>query len=235
LHKRNMQNKDVTWALMATKAAWEATCLDYGDRKLNSERALQASFYFRLRPLLESVARDYVVFIEATVILPAVEEDLPSETLASGPKRIAIDTIVCKGREILLAMELKYTPRTYPDEVAIKKDLLSLSEIRNHTAKKRRVKIELPRHRETEEGDPLPLTISPDAKMLLGIYCADGESRIGAKKFWNDFRPEAGPWGGRKRELPPKFGLCFAYALDPSLKKPAEAVFLGQPFTDLGI
>lgn len=229
-----MQNSAVSKALIATKAAWEATCIDYGDRKLNSERALQASFYYRLRPLLEEIAPDYVLFIEASVTLQAVEADEESGTVKSERKRILIDTLVCAGDEILLAIELKYAPRFFPHQLGVSKDLKSLSEIRNHTAKKRQVKIQLPRHRDTEEGDPMVLKISPDAKMLLGIYCADSEARIGPRKFWRDFRPKTGPWGSRKRDLPPKLGLCFAYALDPRLKKPAEAVFMGQPFESLG-
>src|SRR4051812_31877389 len=105
-----MQENDLSVALSAIKTAWAETCIDYGYRKLNSERALQSAFYFRLRPLLEIKSPDYVLFIEAAVILPAVEADEASETVASDPKRIVIDTLLCKGREILVAIELKYTP-----------------------------------------------------------------------------------------------------------------------------
>lgn len=228
-----MQVQDVSKALSAIKTAWKETCIDYGERRLNSERALQSAFYFRLRTLLESISRDHVIFIEAAVILPPVEADEASGTVASGPQRIVIDTLICKDREILVAIELKYTPRFFPDESGLRKDLTSLSEIRNHTAKKRQVRIELPRHRNTEAGDPLMLTISPDAKMLMGIYCADSDSKMDGKSFWKACRPETGPWGDRMRDLPPKLGLCFAYALDPSRGKTAEAVFVGQPFSSL--
>ena len=228
-----MQVQDVSKALSAIKTAWEATCIDYGERKLNSERALQSAFYFRLRSLLESISRGHVIFIEASVILPPVEADEASGTVASGSKRIAIDTLVCKDREILVAIELKYTPRFFPNESGLRKDLTSLSEIRNHTAKKRQVRIKLPRHRDTEAGDPLVLTISPDAKMLMGIYCADSEPKMDEKSFWKAYRPATGPWSDRVRDLPPKLGLCFAYALDPSHGKTANAVFMGQPFSSL--
>jgi hypothetical protein len=228
-----MQVQDVPRALSAIKTAWEATCHDYGERKLNSERALQSAFYYRLRSLLEGISNDHVIFIEATVILPPVEADEASGTVASESRRVVIDTLVCKGREILVAIELKYTPQFFPDEAGLRKDLTSLSEIRNHTAKKRQVRIELPRHRDTEADDPLTLTISPDAKMLMGIYCADSDLRMDEKSFWKANRPESGPWGDRVRDLPPKLGLCFAYAFDPSHGKKAEAVFMGEPFRSL--
>jgi hypothetical protein len=85
-----------------------------------------------------------------------------------------------------------------------------------------------------EADDPLVLTISPDAKLLMGIYCADSNPRMDEKSFWQACRPETGLWGDRVRNLPSKLGLWFAHALEPSRGRTAEAVSMGQPFTSLG-
>ncbi|TSD56400.1 hypothetical protein FFI97_019395 [Variovorax sp. KBS0712] len=219
-------------AIDAWRAAWIEACNDYGARKLNSERSLQAALYFHLRSRLEVISSEYRIFIEAAVDVPAVPADPDRD--AQPARVIAIDTLVCLGREVLLAVEIKYTPRTFPSVEALKKDLTSLDQIRNRARRDQRVTIELRRHRDTEAGDPMPLKISPDAKMLLGIFCSNAR-QVDLVEFWDECRPRnAGHWDKSFREqLPPKLGLCIAYAPDPcGAAAPARPVFHGRPFAN---
>ena len=228
-----MASRDVDLALADIRKAWRASCKDYDGRKLNSERCLQSSFYFHLRKLLDHRDSTHTIFIEATVKLPSVAADEPSGTVEAKSKRIAIDTLICKDREILVAIELKYAPRAIPSVKDMRKDIASLFHIRNHTAKERRVVIELVRHRATAAGDPMSLKISKDAKMLVGVFCSDAFAPFDAGNFWKAHRPSSGPWA-KRRELPPRFGLCIAYAPEQTQqgKKRAKATphFVGAPF-----
>ena len=220
----------VECALGALRVAWKEACIDYGARKLNSERSLQAALYFHMRSRLEAISPDFRIFIEAVVVVPAVPAGPDRD--AESQRVIAIDTLVCLDRTILLAVEIKYTPRGFPNAEDLRKDLTSLDQIRNRRGEG--VRIELKRHRDTEVCNSLPLRISPDARMALGIFCSDSW-RIDLADFWEACRPRnAGRWDKSFREhLPPKLGLCIAYAPDPSGKpEPARSQFLGRPFAD---
>jgi hypothetical protein len=222
--------------LGVVQKAWRATCIDYGRRRLNSERALQASFYHHLRNGLYPRGDDYVIFIEAKVILPAVAEDLESGIQASPQQRIFVDMLVCVGDTIVAAVELKYAPRNCPDVEGIRKDLESLSHIRNRTARENRVRIHVERHGETSVTGALKLLISPHTKLLLGFYCSEN-TEINAERFWRDHRPFEGRWH-KVSSLPKKLGLCVAYA--PQLQdeddagRKAKANFIGGAFLNPG-
>ena len=56
---------------------------------------------------MERISRDHAIFIEAAMILPPVDANEATGTVASGFQRIVIDTLVCKNRAILVAIELK--------------------------------------------------------------------------------------------------------------------------------
>jgi hypothetical protein len=56
---------------------------------------------------MERISRDHAIFIEAAMILPPVAANEATGTVASGFQRIVIDTLVCKNRAILVAIELK--------------------------------------------------------------------------------------------------------------------------------
>lgn len=234
---------DTQRALAALRGAWTAVCCDYGERKLNSEGCLQAALYFHLRRTLEDHeteeeqgSRGFRVFVEALVTLPSVPADPEADEPAAGPSYIRVDMIVCKGSELVLAIELKYKPRVFPDYEDLRKDLTSLDQMRNRTRRDQRVTIELQRHRDTEAGDPLKLKISPEAKMVLGVFCSD-RHRVDLPSFWKEARPLAGRWAKSFREhLPPKLGLCMAYATDPQNRgddePPAIPEFHGRPFAE---
>ncbi|CAN7384883.1 hypothetical protein [Variovorax sp. LjRoot178] len=233
---------DTQKALAALRNAWIEVCRDYGERKLNSEGCLQAALYFHMRRILEEQEAQeeqgsrgwFRVFVEAFVTLPGVPADPEADEPAAGPSCIRVDMIVCKGSELVLAIELKYKPRVFPDQDDLRKDLTSLDQMRNRTRRDQRVTIELQRHRDTEAGDPLRLKISPEAKMVLGVFCSD-RYRVDLRDFWTDARPLTGRWAKSFREhLPPKLGLCMAYATDPKSRAgdepPAIAEFHGRPF-----
>lgn len=234
---------DTEKALTALRRAWTAVCHDYGERKLNSEGCLQASLYFHLRRMLEEQERPeehgyrgFRVFVEAFVTLPGVPADPEVDEPAAGASYIRVDMIVCKGSELLVAIELKYKPRVFPDYDDLRKDLTSLDQMRNRARRDQRVTIELQRHRDTEAGDPLKLKISPEAKMVLGVFCSD-RHRVDLQSFWKEARPLAGRWAKSFREhLPPKLGLCMAYATDPKNRgedePPAIPAFHGRPFAE---
>lgn len=220
--------------LVDVEDAWKAACADYDSRILNSERCLQASFYFHLRNNLNRRV-GYVIFVEATVTLPHIAEDEGASLGARAGRRIAIDTLVCKDNRILIAIELKYAPRGFPSRDGIRKDLLSLSRIRNHSAKAKRVEIEIARHHEANTGNRLVLNISPHAKMLLGIFCRAPDVPQQAGEFWDLHRPTEGPWSRRVMGTPPRLGLCFGYAPEPGSGKSAIVHFVGQPFGTNGV
>lgn len=221
-----MNEDEISTVLLDVKEAWKAACNDYTHRALNSERCLQAALYFHLRKRLEERS-GYVIFIEAKVRLPAQEDEPESE--------IIIDTLICNDWQILVAIELKYAPRVIPAVPGIRKDLRSLSRIRNHREKIRRVEIEIARHHETAVDNRVMLTIHPRAKMLLGIICRFSETAWTASKFFSTYKPESGPWAHRARGAPPRLGLCLGYTPETGGQEPLKVVFLGQPFEANGL
>ncbi len=232
-------------ALTALCKAWTKVCKDYDNRKLNSERSLQASLYFHLRTELgEESGHD--IYIEAMVVRDVDEMISPDEASKVKKKRIAIDTLVCKDKEILIAMELKYSPRGFPIKKDIQKDLASLSRIHNHREKTKRATIHLVRHHTTKVEGAIRLKIHPDAKLLLGIVCSKNavrapargaEIRAKEKEFWKTHRPDSNDgaeptrWAKNRRELPRRLGLCIGYAPDSNLNSSATPEFWGQPFS----
>lgn len=207
-------------ALHGIRQAWTACCEDYSVRKLNSERSLQAAFYYHLRTALGLESHDYRIFVEARVLLRAARGD--GEAME---KSIFIDTLVCSAdKQVLVAVELKYTPRSKPGTNAARKDLESLSRMRNHLDK--RVMIELVRHGGTAEGDRYPLKVSPDARMVLAMFIAKRKTAFDASEFWRGHVPTAGAWKTRTQKLPPRLGICVALAGSET----AEPYCLGRPF-----
>jgi|GEM_PF-4390246 len=97
---------DVDMALRGARKAWERCCADYNAYAMNSERCLQAAFYFHLRTALQKAG--YTIYIEAKVIVPPSADGRIVKG-ASPPKarNIFIDTLVCKDNKIVLAIERK--------------------------------------------------------------------------------------------------------------------------------
>jgi hypothetical protein len=225
-------NVDTDVALRAAKKAWTRCCVDYNNYSLNSERCLQAAFYFHLRTGLQKAG--FTIFIEAKVTVPP---PLPGK-LARGvrpPKNrnIFIDTLVCKGDRIILAIELKYKPKSKASVAGITKDLASLSHIRNQVLDGRMLRVELTRHTASlEENGALRLRVCPDARMLLGIFARTSYvDQLTEQDFWACHPlPESARWAAHKgKKLPPRLGLCLASAKG----KVAIPSWMGRPFEAL--
>jgi hypothetical protein len=98
------------------KKAWEQ-CIkkDYTNKRINSERSLQASFWSYLNKLLPD---DQRLFIEPRV--------------AVGSKKLYPDVVVCRKKLVTAIIELKYLPRTKPN---YSKDIKTLAFISNNRDK----------------------------------------------------------------------------------------------------
>lgn len=203
-----------TTALMAFKQAWQKSTADYAQRKLNSEHTLQASIYHHLR---QELPDDFVVYTEAVVRLP--ESDLP------GKKKVVLDLLICHGTEIIAAVELKYKPRGIPVSDALRKDIKSLSLIRNRRSSADRVAIEMPRFRSTS-SDEMTLTISPLRKLILGVYCQAELSPFEPGDWWRDVRPGEDFWSDDPN-LPRNLGIAVAGCASDGT---AQCSYQGGPF-----
>lgn len=235
-----MSVEDTRHALKCATEAWTQVCNDYGQLLINTERCLQASFYHHLRGLLKAdSSTGYSILIEATVRHPAAGANI---------KRIAVDTVVLKGDEILIAIELKFTPRGFPTKLDFRKDLISLSRIANRQEKSQQVSIEFLRNGAFKggTGNGRPLSISPASVKLIAFFCSADQlggypedKKKRAKKLWEDNRPTsehlkegdvASRWMDGK--LPPKLGFLVASAdsVSNGLISTAIPSFLGKPF-----
>ena len=219
---------DVDMALRGAQQAWKRCCSDYDAYAMNSERCLQAAFYFHLRTALQKAG--YTIYIEAKVIVPSPA----GSKIAKGappPKvrNIFIDTLICKNNKIVLAVELKYKPKSKSSAIEIAKDLTSLSHMRNQVLEGKMLSVELARHTASKENGALRLRISPDARMLLGIFARSSYvDQLTEEEFWAAHPlPESARWATHKgKRLPPRLGLCLASAQGSK----AIPTWMGRPF-----
>ena len=121
--------------------AWkQAIDKDYDNRRINSERSLQASFWSHLNQLIPKSQR---LFIEPSFSIP----------LEGGIKKVTPDIVITNSREVIAVIELKYQPRLKP---AYEKDLQTLTLLAKH-----RTKIELKHNRyrgKCSEHESYPLS-----------------------------------------------------------------------------
>ncbi len=202
--------------LSAIKYAWKKTMRDYKEFRLNSERCLQSSLYHHLRLRLPNEFRIYI----EPVVKFADGQGNECKT-----RKIAIDTLICKDKSIVAAIEIKFAPLRKPGNLAIGKDLLSLSRVTNRKARSDRVSIELPRHRNSGIKTP-KLEIAKDVLLIFAAYCTDESTDFTAQTFWKAYKPEAGSWA-MKRQLPQRLAVMLAKTKDNSEVKEH---FFGKPF-----
>lgn len=122
--------------------AWE-TCLDvdYPERVINGERALQACFYHRLVLALENLGKypKRTIFVEPQLGFDNVTFPSGREVVAKTPQRRKIyfpDLVVCDSTKVIAVIELKFLPKiilfhSNPQELnkGVKKDIRTFSEI----------------------------------------------------------------------------------------------------------
>jgi hypothetical protein len=203
-------------ALVAFKAAWQAALVDYAQRRLNGEHTLQSSLYYHLR---RTLADDFVVFTEAVVRMPDSSTD--------GKRKILLDLLICHGTEIIVAIELKYTPRGIPSPDSMRKDVKSLSFLRNRRSNADRVKIAMPRYR-SDSSDEITFTVSPVRKLILGVYC-QSKLAVFDSKWWLKTRPADGFWS-ENPILPRNLGIATSRTTPDGF---ATASYIGGPFDRL--
>ena len=201
--------------LQAIKKAWRATIKRYSEHRINSERCLQAYLFLHL---IRCLPTEYKIYVEATIRIPR-DEDKASY------KRIAIDTLICKDQTIYAAIEIKFSPNGQSRRIGVRKDLQSLSAIKNRRNSADRVKVEMPRYRNSDD-ELLSLAVHPSNKLVFAAFGKKEGKRLNESAFWLSHRPISGRWATQKT-LPRQF--CVALALTDETGG-AEPIFFGQPF-----
>lgn len=208
-----LDSVESTHVLEAFQLAWRDAIKRYGERRVNSERCLQAYLFLYLNKRL---SRDFRVFVEATIRVPTGADDAKYT-------RIAIDTLICKNDSIYAAIELKFSPMGQPRPAGVRKDVQSLSAIKN------RLKVEMPRYRH-EDNQPISLVVHPSSKLIFAAFGKQEGKRLNKEAFWRSHCPEVGRWANRNT-LPNHFCVAFAHTDENGGANP---VFFGPPFERLG-
>jgi hypothetical protein len=214
-----IDNPITTSVLVAFQKAWDQSTHDYAQRQLNGEHTLQAALYHYLRSELTD---EYIVYSEAVVNWSEGSADDIQK------RKVVIDLLICRQSEIIVGIELKFTPRGQPTAESLKKDVLSLSRISNRRNKNDRVAIEMPRFRNTD-ADALVLTIAPLRKLVIAVYCKQESSMMSADNFWSSVQPLEGYWKGVPA-MPKQLGVALART-DQSGTATCE--YFGGPFNSL--
>lgn len=216
-----IDTEDTDRVLRAFQSAWSWSISDYEQRRINSEHTLQSSIYHYLRA---SLPENYDVYTEAVIRLSEAATEMQSK------RKVVVDLLVCLEREIIAAIELKYTPRGAPTLESLKKDVRSLSCITNRRNLENRVAIEMPRFR-SSDGDSLRLSISRHRKLILAAYFNGRENcALSEGSFWRELRPEAGEYWSNFGHSPKDLGVALARTDDSGR---ADPCYFGGPFERL--
>ena len=125
---------------------------DYILGKINSERALQASFYYHLRNFLDvnNLEGDIGLFVESKF---DVKEDSPKDLKGYVP-----DLVLTEGLNIIIIIEIKYKPHDYPH---FREDLEKL-ETYHHSRNKSQIYLSIDPNNGRWDGKKI-YTIAEDA------------------------------------------------------------------------
>ncbi len=217
-----------TKALKAFQSAWLECMTDYEQQRINSEGCLQAALYHHLicqlrNPTESEDHHEFNVYSEVRVKL--------SETALteSEKKKVIIDLVICKGLDIVVAIEVKYAPRKSPKADSVRKDLTSLSHITNRRNKTHRCSIVFERHQRkiNENGE---VGINSERKLIFAAFCAADAKELLEDSFWSEkHRPTSGYWKDRTAK-PVNLGIALGLANSDGN---AKAVFCGPAFNRL--
>lgn len=185
--------------------SWHDTLHDYAQRRINSEKCLQASLYAGLRARLEG---DYRVFVEATIWPPEGSHQ-------------AIDLLVCHNNDIVGAIELKYKPKTKINRIGMHSDINKLLKLRNRRSTASKIRVEMRRYVGDTRKDKELFAFAPGRRVIFGGYC-QSEKEI-SSDFWRTHRTGFAEPLRSKRTLPPKLLICLART-DPSLSVISEII-----------
>lgn len=212
--------QDVEAALKCVRDAWLDCCGDYEAERLNSEACLQAAFYSHFRKASKDMFKVYVG------VKVAVPEEQPDVTKAESKKRFKfVDIVICSNSEVLVSVELKYTPRAKPGASGLMKDIKTLSQMRNQLIDGKRFSVDIERRTSAVKT----YKVSPHARMVLGIFLSERVRDGFNANFWGAYKPTTvgARWTNQIGKLPPKLGVCFAFADEGNL---AEEEFVGKSF-----
>ena len=204
--------------LQAIKKAWRATIKRYSEHRINSERCLQAYLFLHL---IRCLPTEYKIYVEATIRIPR-DEDKASY------KRIAIDTLICKDQTIYAAIEIKFSPKGQSRRIGVRKDLQSLSAIKNRRNSADRVKVEMPRYRNNDE-ELMSLAVHPTNKLVFAAFGKKEGKRLNKTDFWLAHRPISGRWSTQET-LPRQLCIVLAHTDQTGGAAP---IFFGPPFDRL--
>ena len=228
----------VNKVLAEFRIAWRASTEDYRQRLINSEHTLQASLYFHLRNALGPGSEDerYCIYTEAVIRRRGSD----AYALADAAwEKVFVDLAICResgngaipNRTLLVAIELKFKPMIRPSAAAIHKDLHRLSRVSLRRNTENQAVIEMTRYAGPGNPEALEVSISPQRRLILGIYRAhesgdpdpgqnsidgadhDGSTSGGKKadlaRYWTGLNPRPDFWANRT-SMPPKLGLAVA-------------------------
>lgn len=185
--------------------SWHDTLHDYAERRINSEKCLQASLYAGLRTRLKG---DYRVFVEATIWPPEGSHQ-------------AIDLLICHNNDIVGAIELKYKPKTKIHRIGMHLDISKLLKLRNRRSTKSKTRVEMRRYVGGTRKDKELFTFAPGRRVIFGGYCQSDKEV--SDDFWRTHRTGFAEPLCSRRTLPPKLLICLART-DPSLSVLSEIV-----------
>ncbi|QHI98622.1 hypothetical protein GT347_11800 [Xylophilus rhododendri] len=226
--------KDEVHAVLmnALAEAWKKTNIDYLNELVNGEGSLVAALYFNLRNELPRNA-GWAVFAECIVRAPL-------EGVAAAEGKIRIDLVVVHGREIVSAVECKFSPRGVPTGATIAKDLNSLSLLRRRRATSHSVRIEMVRHHSNrgEEQSARKFKMAAKAVRVFALiawhqaaHTLLTSSRTG---LWQRGAPDSGEWEGLNGDRwPPNFAMMVGSA-GPAVDD-CVATFHGAHFEAAGL
>lgn len=172
--------------------SWHDTLNDYAQRRINSEKCLQASLYAGLRTRLKG---DYRVFVEATVWPPEGSHQ-------------AIDLLICHNNYIVGAIELKYKPKVKIHRIGMYSDITKLLKLRNRRSTASKIKVEMRRYVGDTRKDKELFDFAPERRVIFGGYC-QSEKGI-SSDFWKTHRAGFAEPLLSRRTPPAKLLICLA-------------------------
>lgn len=214
------ENNPFDFAVRTFSESWCDAALAYDEGRINSERCLQSFLYHGLMKRFAD-KKDYTIFIESRINL--------TKTSAINPKkRRYIDTVIAyqapnseqkkSKKQVVLAIEIKYTSRGKPRIDSIKKDFASLSYMLDS---KTTVDIE------RILGGKDELIVTSKTRIAFGVFFAAFSDFDVNKKIFDRYKPDEkhqpterwsrlieGNW--RERTLPANLYIFGAQTYDKS-------------------
>ena len=182
-------------AFDALHVAWLSVIADYDERRLNSERALQASLYHYLRKGLED--RDFYIFVEPYLKI-------------GGAYSCYIDLLVTHKENVVLAVELKYKPSSKPSASSVSADLTKLIQLKHRRTASDRTNVVIRRFLSAKD-EKVNLKIAPRSFAVFASFVKQKGFFTDQREFWRKHRDgTVAPNGAPPRSMPNRLVALFA-------------------------